>query len=428
MLIEFSVANYRSFREKVTLSMVASSDDTLEGNTFAAPGKRGMRLLKSAALYGANASGKSNLLKALLTMHDLVRDSATWLQHGSSLPADPHRLDPATASQPSEFEIVLNTEAERYVYGFAIDGERVHREWLSAARLTGQRAAPRMLFERGADGSTVFGDSWRGERSHLVDRTRANALLLSAAVQFNNETAQPVFDCLVGAVQCIPPAPVRLPISNVAFTAVALSRLSVTTVSERIAEFVSAMDVPVERLEVVGDGNGIDLHSEAPVGGRPYTPPRLRASRGDRDRNETHFDVERDESKGTQQLITLALPWLSALRQGHLLLIDEFESSLHPHIARQLLKSLHANEGTAQLIFTTHDTNLLDPDLLRRDQIWFTERSPEGATSLYSLWDFKPRKGENFRKGYLNGRYGAVPFLGDWSFGAKEEAEPAAAG
>lgn len=443
MLIEFSVANYRSFREKVTLSMVASSDDTLADNTFAAPGRRGMRLLKSAALYGANASGKSNLLRALRTMHDLVRGSASRMQRGDPLPAEPFKLDPATMNEPSLFEVVIATDEQRYLYGLTLDRERVHEEWLTATRLTGQREVARMLFERAADGSVEFGDSWRGERATLVERVRENALLLSVAVQTNQESARPVFDWFKDRLWWIP-----TPWGSSDAPFETMRRIKDDPAFARdVARLLVGADVAVERLELsehpmapesdegpeaasslLREFNELfERHLGHILGeSRALTVPSLSVIRRRIDGREAAFELS-EESGGTRRLIGLAAPWLQCLARRRTLLIDEFESSLHPHIARQLLKSLHANEGTAQLIFTTHDTNLLDPELLRRDQIWFTERSPEGATSLYSLWDFKPRKGENFRKGYLNGRYGAVPFLGDWSFGTEETAERAPA-
>lgn len=437
MLIEFSVANYRSFREKVTLSMVASSDDTLEGNTFAAPGKRGMRLLKSAALYGANASGKTNFLKAIHTMRELVVRSASQMQRGDRLPAESFKLEPSAVNEPSLFEVVIATHEERYVYGFSIDAERVREEWLSAARMSGERSSSRMLFERRSDGTVQFGNSWRGERAALEDRLRENALLLSVAAQSNNETVERIYDWFGDWADAL------------SGTTAQFGKLAVIdrlrrdpALMARAVRFIAGADPDIVGLRfarhTAADARTDDVRKVFEAGQQMLADrlgneaPEFRVDwptilRRRTDGHLAEFDFFMDESRGTQEMAYLSAYWLSLLDGGGLLLIDEFESSLHPHIARQLLKSLHANEGTAQLIFTTHDTNLLDPELLRRDQIWFTERTPEGATSLYSLWDFKPRKGENLRKGYLNGRYGAVPFLGDWSFGAEEAEQPAAA-
>jgi hypothetical protein len=385
-------------------------------------------------LYGANAAGKTNLLEAFATMNDLVVRSATMMQRGDLLRAEPFKLDPRAAQQPSEFEVVLLTDQQRYIYGFRFGRERVHEEWLSAARLTGERSQPRMLFERRSDGAIAFGDSWRGERARLTDRVRDNALFLSVAVQFNNETVMPVFDWFRTKLWWYFPAYPE----PAALYQTARRVAEDAAFAERLGRLARMADLGVASLELRGlpvapsgtaeeqaylDQISLDDVRETLSEGYERAPSgrlSLLLHRRTADGGDASFDLPREESAGTRRLFALADAWPPILDEERTLLVDELESSLHPLLGRHLLAMLHSAPGRAQLVFTTHDANLLDSGLFRRDQVWFCEKNADGATELYSLWDFRPRKGENLRKGYLGGRYGAVPFLGEWTFGQEE--------
>lgn len=427
MLVQFTVGNYLSFREPQTLSLVASSDKHLGQNTFPVPGMKDMSLLKSVAIYGANASGKSNLIKALRFVLSFVMDSAVQRQPGKRIEVSPFKLDPLCLERPSEFELVFVSHGERYVYGFTVDTHRVHEEWLTAAKL-GSRAKARSLFRRSASGKVSFGASWKGDRAKLEALTRPDALLLSVAVQFNSVTVRPVLRWFFSMMLSSPDYP------EVFAPAFAAYRLRTDhQYAERMAAFAQVADLGIARLraENVPD----DLPAD-PMGAETPWPayvlealrsndesriPQLRTVHRRQDGEEVVFDFVTEESEGTKRLLLLAGSWFRCLTGSDRLVIDELDASLHPTLVRFLLQTLHQAPKEPQVIFTTHDPTLLDRELLRRDQVWFTEKDRDGATKLYSLWDYKVRTDENLQGRYLQGRYGAVPYVGEWSF-AEEEA------
>ncbi len=435
MLVQFSVKNYKSIKDKVTLSMVASSDSTHPENSFEVE-NRNFRLLKSVGIYGANASGKSNLLEALGIMRWMVIESATKLQSGNKINVTPFKLDSAFSSKPSEFEIVFIHDDERYIYGFSADSNKVHEEWLTAAR----KSRPRLLFQRkiNSDGEYKydFGPSWKGDKKQLEEKTRDNALFLSVAQQFNNPTTKSVFnwfslyiqdtryvpeivqgffsDAVITMFQCE---------NDENFKAAVLLMLKQADLG--IIDF-GYSKMPFEKqLELMGlpGTNQSEFMSDVPKEVQDFLSHRVSTTHKMTSKGSKHdtveFDMLSDESAGTIRFFSLLGPWISSLKNNSVLFIDELDRSLHPNLTRFLLQQIHniKEKGLSpQLIFTTHDCSLLDADLFRRDQIWFTEKSESGATDLYSLWDFKPRKHENFRTGYLKGRYGAVPFIGELPF------------
>lgn len=424
MLIEFSVSNYRSVRGKVTLSLVASSDARHPDNTFPADGPGKLRLVKTAAIYGANASGKSNVVKALRFMARFVATSARESQRGDRIPTVPFKLDPATEREPSEFEVIFAHEGERFVYGFSADAGQVHEEWLTAAR-----KRTRVLFRRGP-GSVEFGDSWRGDREKLVEMTRDNALLLPVADQFDNPTARAPMDWLRNGFKYISDEPERS--SEATYTRALLE--AGAGPSAAVSRLVAEADLGIDRLEVErlplcesprwselsGDAREL-IESELRMRGQDVSAEvaSVRALHTGADGRPVALDLQREESGGTQRLFALAGPVLTLLSEGHTLVIDELETKLHPLLTRALVQAFCRADTGAQLIFTTHDCGLLDSELFRRDQIWFTEKDRGGATDLYSLWDYDTtavRPDENFRDGYLRGRYGAIPFIGELSF------------
>jgi len=426
MLLEFSVKNYRSIKDKVTLSMVASSDNDHPENVFEVDEPSRFRLLKSVGIYGANASGKSNVLRALGFMEDFVRRSATGMAPGDDIDVTPFKLDPETREQPSQFEVSFISEGQRYVYGFSVDRERVHEEWLTAARTSRSRA----LFHRYGDGNVEFGSTWKGERDRLVERTRPNALLLSVAAQFNNPLVEPLWNWLGGTLQSL-----ARPSGDTADRVMTyVSFFGGRGGSDELAAFLAMADLGILGVEAVI----VPLEETAPRQDAPSEDAHRGVERRQLFRRATAqvsmqhraadgitvaLDLDREESAGTQRLYSVAGWWVYLLEMGAVLLIDELEAHLHPSITRALLAMLHQSDTHAQLIFATHDCGLLDADLLRRDQVWFTEKDSAGATQLYSLWDFRPRKDENYRKGYLQGRYGAVPFVGEFTFGEDQKAE-----
>ncbi len=431
MFVEFSATNFRSIRTRQTLSMVASPDAKhLQQNVISRKGNE-LRLLRSVVIYGPNAAGKSNLLRALETLRVLVQSSATGIQEGQRLPVMPFLFSKLTAEQPSEFEVIfIADDGVRYHYCCVVSAERVHKEWLVAY----PRGRSQRWFEREFDPKTKTYDWWfgpnfkaeRAERKVWQEFTRANSLFISTAIQLNNEQLRPIFTWLTQKLI------VLIPGTGVDFNPLlSLELLREDSGKEKIMRYMRAADIGIDRLELLEEDlaaqtsgaalspGAVRLHLE--VGIQPGVPlpapKRLRVltwhKRSDSG-EEVPLDIS-DESDGTRKLFEFTGGWLRALEWGATLFVDELDRSLHPHMTRFLVGLFHSrtNDKNAQLVFTTHDTTLLDTELLRRDQIWFVEKDKQRSSHFYSLLDYSPRKVEALERGYLKGRYGAIPFIGN---------------
>jgi uncharacterized protein len=427
MLVEFSATNFRSIESRQTLNLTANRrEEELPGNL--APTADGMDgLLHSAVIYGANASGKSNFIRALLTLQQLIVGSAIGTQQGQLLPVSPFLLSKASAEKPTEFDIVfVAADRTRYEYCCAITARRVEREWMVAY----PNDRPQRWFEREYRAETDsydwwFGPNFRGEKTEKKvwqDFTRSNSLFFSTAIQLNNDQLKPAFNWVAQSL-------IVLTAQNNFNPFLTLALLKQQGGTEELIEYLKAADIGIDRVEMleedhsgplVGDpGQGITIQFSQgiPTGTTPPPVKRIRIftwhKRNDGTEN-VRFDLS-DESDGTRKLFEFAGGWARALANGATLFVDELDRSLHPYITRFLVHVFHSSKNTknAQLIFTTHDTTLLDSDLLRRDQVWFLEKKPDQTTHLYPLLDYKPRKGEAIERGYLKGRYGAVPTVGE---------------
>lgn len=414
MLIEFRVTNFRSLRDEQVLSLVASKDNTLQDTHTVETGLAAVpRLLRSAVVYGANAGGKSNLVKALQYMRDVVLESATVLQPGQTYAVQPFRLDDRSVEQPTAFEVTFVLGNVRYQYGFAMTPQRIVSEYL----LVYKAFKPQRWFERRFDadrGKDVyeFGPGLKGAKTLWEGATRPNALFLSMAVQLNSEALRPVFDWFAtGLVIFNEQAPLGPHVS--------IQMLQQAEGRRRVCEFLGAADISIADIEVVtrkvpGQAVHFDLVAgKTEVRIEEVEEQQLRFSHVT-EQGRAVFDLA-DESHGTRVLLFLAGPVLDILKRGLTLVIDELDTSLHTLLVRELVRLFHRpefNTGGAQLVFTTHDTSLLDaPDLFRRDQVWFVEKGREQASTLVALAEFSPRKNEALERGYLSGRYGGVPFL-----------------
>jgi AAA15 family ATPase/GTPase len=422
MLVEFKVANYRSFSEEQTLSLVASKDTELSDNCVD-QGK--LRLLKAVGIYGPNASGKSNLIMALSTMRDIIEKPA---KPGERLPVTPFKLHDKYRDEPTSFEVTFIHEESRYQYGFTATSERIHDEWLYAYPHGRSRDVAQTWFERTFNKKTQetewnFGSYLKGEREKLKDRTINNVLFLSAGAQWNNKQLTAVYKWFSERFLVILPSE-RPTVTTIEMLMDALD-------DEKLKKDLHAgLRVIMRSADFGIHGMNVKKQEIDPekVQFPPYMPDDVRENilKGLKGRVEVEF-IHRaepggkevcfsklEESNGTRRFFELLGPWGLAGVQGRVLLVDELEASLHPHLVRELLKVFQSPErpsAEAQLIFATHDTTLLDPELFRRDQIWFTEKDKGGSTRLYSMLDYKPRKGEAMQKGYLSGRYGAIPII-----------------
>lgn len=418
MLLEFRVQNYRSIRDEQALNLIASGDKELAATHQVSTGLRSApHALRTVVVYGPNASGKSSLLRALDYMRAVVAESATVIQPGQTYNVQPFKLDPATAHQPTEFEITFLLSGVRHQYAFAMTSQRI----VSESLLVYRSSKPTQLFSRqhiDGDGDHYeFSTYLTGPRKLWQESTRPNALFLSMAAQLNSEQLSPVFNWIVRNITFLPAGSTVLPDFTTALLATELGRAS-------IREFLSAADISIADVQAVPRKG---MHAQWVLGASG-----LQASQEEREflmpvfehstpKGSAKFELH-DESEGTQRLYGLIAPVLDCLRDGRVLVVDELDSSLHTLLVRRLVNMFQTpelNPNGAQLIFSTHDTSLLDHTIFRRDQIWFTEKDADQATRLYPLSDFSPRKQEAWERGYLAGRYGAVPFFSDWPAPAK---------
>ncbi len=416
MLIQFSVKNFRSIKDQQTLSLVAGKGDEHVGtNTFEPGTSSSMPLLRSAAIYGPNASGKSNLLQALAVMKRIVINSAAS-QRGEKLPLTPFLFDSLTDQEPTEFEVVFLVEQIRYQYGFSATKERIIDEWLMAS----PRGRIQRWFSREYDDETQTyawetGDKFIGQKQLWQESTRSNALFLSTAVQLNSTQLQPVFDWFNNKLHVV-----SLDGWNPEFTA---SLCEKSLRKKKILDFLRAADLGVVDIRIRKrefDPHSLDEEMPAALkqmimdelGGKDIVD--LKTVHTTAQGEQVEFDFAQ-ESDGTQKFFSLAGPWLDTLDQGNVLVVDELHDNLHPHMVRFLVDLFHSkitNSHNAQLIFSTHETSILSQDVFRRDQIWFCEKDTEQASHLFPLTDFSPRKGlENLERSYLSGRYGALPYF-----------------
>lgn len=418
MLLEFRVRNYRSIRDEQALTLIASGDKEWAATHLAPTGlKAAPHALRSAVVYGPNASGKSSLLRALDYLRAVVAESATIIQPGQTYNIQPFKLDAASAQQPTEFEITFLLSGLRHQYAFSMTPQRI----VSESLLVYRSSKPTQLFSRqhleGDGYDYEFSTYLTGPRKLWQESTRPNALFLSMAAQLNSEQLSPVFNWIVRNILFLPAGATVWPDFTTALLATEPGRAS-------IREFLSAADISIADVQAVPRKG---MHAQWVLGASG-----LQASQEEREfmmpvfehstpKGSAKFELH-DESEGTQRLYGLIAPVLDCLREGRVLVVDELDSSLHTLLVRRLITMFQTpelNPKGGQLIFSTHDTSLLDHTLFRRDQVWFTEKDADQATRLYPLTDFSPRKQEAWERGYLSGRYGAVPFFSDWPTSAK---------
>jgi len=426
MLIEFKVGNYRSFREIQALSLVASnSDKELPGNKIdrPLPGMSGLNYLKSVALYGPNASGKSNLLVALTKLASYIRISAHRLGPNDKTFAEPFK-SAACLPEPSSFEVTFVADGVRYLFYLSLTKDRVIEESLVAY----PKGLPQKWYIRKWNQETKQYDwefpseKFRKGRG-LVEKTRPNAAFLSTAVQFEHPQLKPVYDWFegtssirLGGEHGVAPSYTARFMNESPENHFLIEKLlrnaDLGIESAQVKETVLPQDevkrnLPPQLLEQMEQDSKEGIEAV-------FKTIQIELFHQLSGETNVQMDFDDEESEGTQRYFSLLGPWLNELRTGNVLVVDELETSLHPFLVRELIKQFNSDEHNskgAQLIFTTHNPFLLDTTLFRRDQFWFTEKNREGATQLYPLTDFTPRKDESLTRGYLAGRYGGVPFI-----------------
>lgn len=424
MLIEFKVKNFRSIRDEQTLSLVATkANKELPDCIIDKPlkGLAGLEFLKGAALYGANASGKSNVLLALKYLADLVEDSATEFKPGDPTWAEPFKLDPTYKTKPSEFEVTFETDGVRYLYGVAVTSHRVVEEYLYAYPEGRANCWCHRTFD--PDSHSYEWEKPSGSFKHdakLQDYTKENVLFLSQGADLNHPQLMQVYMWFKTQLRFL-----NLGADGGLHPLITLKYFEEENDQQRVLNLIKSADIGISDIRVAER----ELNLENIKGKIPpdllsrmleknsegkLTTPEINFLHHDIEGNTISMDFEDEESAGTQRFFSLLGPWLDILKNGYTVFIDEIDTSLHPLLVRELLKLLFCaqnNPNGAQIVFTTHNPVFLDQTLLRRDQVWFTEKDDSGATSLYPLTDYNERGNAALAKRYLAGVYGGIPFL-----------------
>lgn len=437
MLIRFVCENYRSINEEIVFSMLPGKAQK-NANHIITDSKSGIDTLRTALLYGANASGKSNLVRAMEFAQDFIIEGT---HPRAKIPVKPFRLKKSCLLQPSRFEFEFIINGQGYAYGFAADRSRVYEEWLYQINAKEEVA----LFERETDkknkvkatfNHTKITDPTEQQFLQFVARgTRPNQLLLTSLIESNVQLFEAVYAWFYKKLRIIFP--------ESRFITIPLDIHEDQKFSRNLASFLSAMntgidevctkpvdpdslsipeDLLVKRLKELDQDNKEKERAEESL---VFNGPQGRYLLLLNDANEVEvhalntrrfvngesidFDIF-EESDGTQRLFDL-FPIIYDT-ENRVFVVDELERSLHPNLVRKFLQYFLTATSKSQLIVTTHESTLLDLELLRRDEIWFAEKSPAGASAFYSLEEFKPRHDLDIRKGYLQGRFGAIPVFG----------------
>ena len=417
MLLQFTVNNFKSIKDTTIFSMATSSKD--KGKSFKV---KKYELLQSAILYGANASGKSNFLKAMAFMRRIVLNQDKVMLSTDRLPHYPFQLSTETEDSSSSFEMVFFINAIKYRYGFELDNTTVYAEWLYAD----ENGKESKLFYRDIDEDELYVNRIKFKEGMRL-KVSKNQLFIWKCDQEGGEISASI-------LQWFNHLNMIDGMENEQYINEAMRQMENEKFKKELVSLVKTADIGIEDVLLDEEDVPQNIIEDMPL------PPELKKiflasdnlkrvsllthhKKYDEDNNEvgiTTFELDKEESKGTRKFFKMSAPILNTLREGKVLIIDELDASLHPMLTKHLIKLFHnkkINTKNAQLIFATHDTNLLHESMFRRDQIWLTEKDKYGATQLYSLAQFKNvRKNEDFEKKYIQGKYGAVPYLRDFGF------------
>lgn len=420
MILEFKIKNFRSILEQQTLSLVASQGDEHVQNILTVDKK--LKLLPVSVIYGANASGKSNLLSALLFMRYFILTCAKESQPGEIIPVEGFSFNENSRQEPSEFEVIFIKDGIRYQYGFIVDNYRIHEEWLLAYPSVRAQQWFSRIYDKKADKylwkfSPLFKHS-----KHVVGLTRHDVLFLSNSVTLNNEQLAPIFSWFQKDLLFIDSRKER----DLSYKK-SIDYIKSEEGKKLVLRFMQVADPSIKDITLDVEKRTEDsfpsFPSSIPKEVQEYFKTSILKSGENLKLKFVHSNNVslnlKDESDGTCRLLSFAGRWIDALENGRVLIVDELENSLHPLVVKFLVDLIcnpEINKKNTQLIFTTHSTFLLDDNLFRRDQIWFVEKDKNNSSHIYPLLDFSPRKNEAVGKGYLQGRYGALPYVGEWRF------------
>jgi len=411
MLIGFTLRNFRSFLAEQCFAFAASPDRTHESTHCMRTGMKSVpRLSKSAIIFGPNGSGKTNFVIALQTMRDLVLHSTAYSEAKFAELHTPFQFGPS-ASSATEFQIDLLIEKVRYRYSISYDAQRICAERL----LVYKTGKAQRWFERHYDETsrteewTAFSPNFNGPREMWRKATRSKALFLTTAAQLNSDQLKPVLNWFEHCLDIISPA------ETADFARIAV-RIQDAEFKGRVLRLLHAVGIKVDDVRIADpDASGFDA-SAARTAALTHTPhansrPQVEFLYSNEGWPPVWLESEY-EAAGIQRFFALIGPLLSAIETAKLLVVDDFDANLHPLIARFLITFVNdpnVSDRGAQLLLVSHNTTLMDLDMLRRDEIWLTELDESHATTLSTVLRSSPRKHEHIAKGYLRGRYGAIP-------------------
>lgn len=417
MIIDFAVKNFRSIKELQTLSFVAAPlkskfSDLDQDNVITISDK--LSLLKSIAIYGANGSGKSNLVKAMISMLIFIRDSFKDDNLGKVL-AEPFLLNDSSEKEPVFFQITFICGETKYRYGFELFKNELVSEWLFG---TPDKKEVYYFTREGSD--IKVNEKQFPEGKALADKTSESNLFLNVAKAFNGKISKDIYQYFINKIS------INAGITDIGFRENTLTLLRDDKAKQKIISLLNEADFgigDIKHQKLTKD----DLPENAPedllrdvAEGHVEFIGSMRDVLDDNGDvvHHTYFSMDQKESEGTKKLFNYSGVLIEALQKGKTLVLDEFDARLHPLLTKRLVEMFNSqtlNKNNAQLVFVTHDTNLLDNSLLRRDQIYFTEKNKRSETELYSLADFKGiRNDASYEKDYIKGKYGAIPFLGNF--------------
>ncbi|HCI23416.1 MAG TPA: ATP-binding protein [Lachnospiraceae bacterium] len=415
MLVQFTVENFLSIRDKVYLSLEPSKDSEHPENLIT---KGDYKAVNSVAIYGANASGKSSLFKAITVALIMIRNSNN-VQVTDKLPMTPFKFDFESRNKPTSFEFTfIAKDGRKYIYGFSATTEKVVEEYLYCYNTS----KPTLLFDLNENEKPKFNRAYKVKLEAAYQMNTANKLFLATATTWNVECTKSPFEWLAESIDTFTDV---MELGGVAFEKYR------TDENRKYIEFtknllkqadINISSIEVDAKEVMG---GPALPFQIVVQGKIIPPNEgkhydVEITTGhtvvDENGEKTEFSLTlQEESIGTQLLFFYGPLLKDAFEKGKTIVLDEIDKSMHPSLVKfimNLFRDPDVNKNGAQLIVTTHETGILSLDMFRRDQIYFTEKdSKSGVTDLYSLDEFSVRKTENIEKGYLMGRYGAIPFL-----------------
>jgi len=432
-----------SFKERAEFSLVPGPVRRHEEHVIRPKSKKGIPALKAAVIYGANASGKSNLIKAMKHAQNLVNEG---VKSGRKLPYSPFKLDSATKGKPSRFEFEIKVGECDYAYGFTADETQIHEEWLFLV----DKNKDALIFERASEGSEArfdfSGIKLKSERDQqfldfTAKGTPANRLFINECKERNVlkglshvEGIKDISNWFEHSLNIIFP--------NSKYTGLEMEMRREKKSNDVFSKILNSFDTGVEKLslqeiEIDKDLSDVpeqvkkdvleevDNNTNILLAGPRNTRYqfckddagevkafKLMTAHIDSDGREVLFDIN-EESDGTQRLIDIAPGLVDIFSLEKTYIIDELDRSLHPDITTSIFKAFltSTSKVRSQLIVTTHETNLLNQNLIRKDEVWFVQKSKSGESLVYSLEEFQPRFDKDVRRGYLAGRFGGVPAL-----------------